>query len=162
MTLMNESGELTPHLKFHVEHLTMKFVTDHEPLYKAHCAEVGWFKEDTPEMMWGDYFAMDKMNVLRIYTVRDAGFNLIGYGIYLVRHNMHYASVKAAYCDMIYIKPEHRGGLGEDFIKWVDQRLKDEGVNSVVHHAKVYYDFGSMLNRLEYEHVENIYIRRLN
>ena len=162
VTLMNESGELTESYKFHVEQLSPKFIEEHAPLYKDHCQEVGWFKQDDPDMAWGDYLALSKAGMLRIFTVRGADHSLIGYGIMFVRFNMHYSAVKVAYCDMIYIKPEFRGGTGEKFVEYIDGHLKEERVHAVVHHAKKYYDFGSMLKRLEYEHVENIYIRRLN
>ncbi len=159
--LANESGDLTPAVLFSKETIR-KIAFEHDPLYKKHCSEVGWFKQDEPQMMWEDYFRIEDVGCLRTYCVRDAGSKLIGYAIYFVRNNLHYAQIKVAQCDMIYIEPPYRGGTGERFIEWVDQSLKAEGVNAVTHHAKVYYDFGSMLKRQEYEHVENIYIRRLN
>lgn len=160
MTLMNESADIIPALKFSKE-TAGALMAEHEPLYLAHCAEVGFYKQDKPEMLWETYFRIEDVGVLRVFCVRDAAYKLVGYGLFFVTMNPHYASVKMAQCDMIYIKPEYRGGMGEKFIEWMDQSLKDEGVKAVSHHAKVYYDFGSMLKRQEYEHVENIYIRRL-
>jgi hypothetical protein len=159
--LMNENGDLTPAILFSKENARRLF-GEHEPLYKKHVFEVGYFKQDKPEMMWGDYFRIEDAGVLRIFCVRAACSKLIGYAIYFVRQNLHYASTKIAQCDMIYIEPEYRGGTGERFVEWIDGHLKAEGVHAVTHHAKTYYDFGSMLKRQKYEHVENIYVRRLN
>jgi hypothetical protein len=161
MTLLNESGAITPAYKF-VKETARILIFEHDALYQKHCAEVGYFKQDKPEMMWMDYFKIEDAGMLRIFCVRDAGSKLVGYAMYFVRQNPHYASTYGAQCDMIYILPEHRGGTGEKFIEWIDQSLKAEGVNVVSHHAKVYYDFGNMLKRLNYEHVENIYLKRLN
>lgn len=138
------------------------FKLEHQPLYIEHCKEVGYFKDFEPEMIWYEYEAIERAGMLRIFTARDASENLIGYGIYFVKRNLHYMKSLVAVCDMIYIKPEFRGGTGENFVQFIDGHLKAEKVNAVSHHAKVYYDFGSMLKRLEYKHVENIYIRRLN
>lgn len=159
-TLMNEKFDLTPAIKFSKES-ARKIMEEHHPLYVKHVAEVGFFKEDVPDMMWGDYFKIEDAGILRVFTVRDAAHKLIGYGIYFVRQNLHYSGTRIAACDMIYIDPQYRGGTGEQFIEWIDESLRSEGVNAVTHHAKVYYDFGSMLKRQEYEHVENIYVRRL-
>jgi hypothetical protein len=159
--LMNESGDITKGIKFSKESVS-KILSEHYPLYVKHVAEVGYFKQDKPDMMWADYFAIEDNGMLRVFCVRDAASKLIGYGLYFVRQNLHYADTKMAQCDMIYIEPEHRGKTGEKFIAWVDQSLKSEGVMVVTHHAKVYYDFGSMLKRQEYTHIENIYVRRLN
>ena len=159
--LMNEMCDLLPAIRFYNE-TARKLMIEHEPLYLKHVEEVGFFKEDKPEMMWSDYFKIEDMGRLRVFTVRDSRHNLIGYAIYFVGQNLHYSGVKLAQCDMIFIEKKYRGGTGEKFIEWIDESLKSEGVNAVVHHAKVYYDFGSMLKRQEYEHVENIYVRRLN
>lgn len=159
--LMNESGDLIPKTNFSKEKV-QNFMADHEPLYLKHCEEVGYYKQDKPEMIWGRYMSLEEAGILRIFTIRDSSYKLIGYGIYFVAQNLHYATAVLAQCDMIYVVPEYRGGMGEKFISWIDESLKSEGVNAVSHHAKVYYDFGSMLKRLEYEHIENIYIRRLN
>lgn len=158
-TLMNESSELVPVLKFCKETIR-NLAHEHEPLYLKHIDEVGFFKDNPPDMMWTNYFNLEDMGMLRTFSVRDAGSKLIGYAIYFTHQSLHHSALKISSCDMIYIAPEYRGGTGEEFIAWIDESLRTEGVNAVIHHVKICCDFGSMLKRLKYEHAENVYIRR--
>jgi hypothetical protein len=51
--------------------------------------------------------------------------------------------------------------LAYQFIKWVDEQLKAEGVQVVYAHVKSAFNFGSMLRRLGYQDHDVTYARRL-
>jgi hypothetical protein len=46
-------------------------------------------------------------------------------------------------------------------IEHADAQLAAEGVQVVFQHVKTAHNFGPLLERLGYEHVENVYAKRL-
>lgn len=135
-------------------------------LRKEHWPELGHYKDIPIHMEWGRYFAMQENGNLRCYIVKSPTneefktYELIGYAFYIVDTHLHYRTTKVAMQDVLYIRKPHRG-FGRDFINWCDQRLKEDGVVTVCHHVKPWYDFGGMLEKLGYERAETIWSRRL-
>lgn len=151
-----------PETKFALER-PQDFCHEHRALYEKHVAEVGAFKDIKPDMLWAEYFMAADIGSVACFTARDASTGrLVGYNIYWIKQNPHYRHSKIAVADMVYLLPEYRGGTGEKFISWCDTMLKGCGVQVVTQHVKTYFEFGSMLKRLEYVHVENLYVRRLD
>ena len=107
------------------------------------------------------YYNMENAGVLRIYTSRDLDYKIIGYAVFFVRHNPHYKTSLQAVQDVLYIDPDCRG-FGADFISWCEAQLKLEGVQKVFHHVKVKHNWGKLLERMGYDHVEHIYAKRLD
>lgn len=131
------------------------------PLLKEHWAEVDNLGSPIdPDIE--TYLTVEEAGFIRVYTVRDNDSKkLLGYAIYFVRRANHFKNELHAVQDMIFIRKESRG-LNGDFIRWCDQQLKAEGVNVVFNNVKVAHDFGPLLERLGYTHVEQSYARRLN
>lgn len=90
------------------------------------------------------------------------GATLVGYALYIVNSNPHYASSIQAVQDVIYLDPAVRGGTGYKFIKWCDEQLAAEGVQASYHHVKAAHNFGKLLERQGYELVDLIYAKRLD
>ena len=100
---------------------------------------------------------------MRVFTARTSVGSLAGYCIFFVRHNLHYSTSLQALQDVLFLAPEMRGcGTGLMFLAWCDERLREEGVQVVYHHAKVALDFGPLLTKLGYERIDYIYGRRLD
>lgn len=131
------------------------------PMVLAQGDEMGHYKgERQINMDWDLYNFLSEAGRLYCFTARKEGI-LIGYGLYMVGPHPHYKEVKFASEDLLYIKKEERG-FGKDFIKWMDEEMKKDGVTTVTQYVKPWYDFSSMLLRLGYEKAETVYSRRLN
>lgn len=130
------------------------------PLLEAHYREVAHYQDIPLEPDYAAYQTLEDIGIFRIYTTRLENGNLVGYAAYLIAPHLHYRSVLNATMDVVYIAPEYRG-MGRQFIEWCDQQLKVDGVETVTQHVKVAHDFSPMLERMGYEWVEKILIRRL-
>lgn len=107
------------------------------------------------------YNQMEQLGLIRCYTARENGV-LVGYAMYIVNHNLHYKQSFQAVQDVIFISKPHRKGLtGYRLIKFADKMLEQDGVQVVYQHVKVYGDFGKVLERQGYKHVEKIFSKRL-
>lgn len=129
-------------------------------LLTAHYQEVAHYQDIELDPDYEGYAALEQAGALRIYTARTDG-KLIGYAVYIVRHNLHYRSSLQAVQDVLFIHQVHRG-RGMIFIDWCDQQLKAEGVAVVYQHVKVKLDYGPALAKLGYEPIDHIYGRRLD
>jgi GNAT superfamily N-acetyltransferase len=147
-------------VKFQVENLD-QFLAEAVPLLFAHWKEIAHYEdiELKPDMV--AYGAAERAGTLRIFTARDEDNKLVGYSLFFVRRNPHYADSLQASQDIIYID-KNRRGFGARFIKWCDGQLKSEGVQAVYHHVKAKHNFGPLLERMGYELVDYIYAKRLD
>jgi len=105
-----------------------------------------------------------------VYTVRaftvvdnESLAPLIGYAVFFVHRNPHYRSSLQAVEDVIYLDPEYRRGrTASRLVRFAERRLTEDGVQVIYHHAKVAHPaLGKILERMGYEHIENIYGKRV-
>lgn len=135
-------------------------------LRHEHWEEVGHYKDIPIDMEWEKYLNLESMGKLRCYTVRSAlneEFTesiLQGYAFFLVDKHLHYKTTLVASQDILYIRKHYRG-IGKNFLKWCDDQLKKEGVVTVTHHAKPWFNYGNLFEKLGYEKAETIWARRL-
>jgi hypothetical protein len=147
---------------FQRESYTPTLIEEIAPLLYAHWKEIATYRDIELKPQWDTYMAHEQQGYLRIYTVRHLG-RLVGYSVYVVAKNLHYADSLQANNDIVYLAPELRGKfLGMRFLKWCDASLKADGVQSVILHIKKAHDWGSMAERLGYFAEETIYRRRLD
>lgn len=106
------------------------------------------------------FIKLDDNGALRVFTVRD-GSELIGYCIHHVYKHLHFRNSLQSIQDAIYIAKKHRG-IGKQFISWVDDQLKSEGVDAVYHSVSLRCDYSKALVELGYEKFETNYVRRLH
>jgi hypothetical protein len=131
-------------------------------LLKAHWEEVTYDPDMLPQPDMTEYECIERGNGLKLFTARDDG-KLIGYCIMFINYSMHYGYAKQAVQDLLYIKPEHRGGdMLERFIKHIDAELQAEDVKLVFQMVKPSRDFGKKLLAMGYRHDETVYSRRLS
>lgn len=135
---------------------------DMMPLLEDHYQEIARFKDIPLDPDIDRYEIINESDGLKIYIVYDDQ-GLQGYAAFFVSPHVHYKGSLQAMQDVLYIKNRHRKtGLGSKFISYCDDELKKLGVQVVYHHSKVAKDFGETLKGLGYEHVENIYGKRLD
>lgn len=164
---MNNSPTAASKYTFAVEPLSPDLFDETLPLLMAHWEEIAHFKDIPLKPDQAAYEAIAAAGNLRVYTVRESGpiARLIGYAVFFLRRNMHYSTSLQAVQDILYLDPSARGKLvGLRFIKYCDEELRKEGVQVAMHHVKVKpgLDFGPMLERIGYEPVDRIFVRRLD
>jgi GNAT superfamily N-acetyltransferase len=135
---------------------------DGEPLLRRHWQEIAHYQDIPYAPMWDRYEMLEASGMLRIYTARLDG-QLVGYCVFTVMFNIHYGSSLEANEDVLFLAPEQRKGrVGIRLIKFADELLRSEGVQVVRRHVKLAHDFGAIYQRLGYEPVDQIYMRRLD
>jgi len=147
-------------VEFARESLTPELWAEAMPLLFAHKGEIAHFADIPLEPDVAMYSAVDAAGALRCFTARRDGA-LIGYCLFFVRPNPHYASSVQAVQDVLYLDPERRGITGYRFVRWCDEQLAAEGVEVVYHHLKAKHDHPALMRALGYEVVDYIYARRL-
>lgn len=130
-------------------------------LLQDHWNEIAKYKDIPVEPDWAKYYRIEELGNLRVFTVRS-GMDLVGYAVFFLSNNPHYASSFQATQDVLFLRKDQRGFTGAKFIKWCDAQLKMVGVQAVYHHTKKEQNFGPMLERMGYELVDLVYARRLD
>jgi hypothetical protein len=143
------------------EHLDGTLWDEAMPLLREHWKEVAHYPDIPLDVDTESYERLDEAGAIRCYTARDDG-TLVGYALYFVRPNLHYAGSIQAVQDVLYLHPAVRGGTGYRFIRWCDEQLTKQAVQCVYHHVKVIHDFGRLLERQGYEKIDIIYGKRLD
>jgi hypothetical protein len=151
---------------FQLEAFSDALLAEMLPLLERHWREVAHYLDIPLEVDASVYHAAESRGALRIYTVRDcspdAANQLLGYSVYFVRANPHYASSVQAVQDVVYVSPTARGSTGARLIRYADDQLRLAGVQAVYHHVKVAHNWGAMLERMGYQAVDVIYAKRLD
>jgi GNAT superfamily N-acetyltransferase len=108
------------------------------------------------------YEAAEKAGILKIFTARADGI-LVGYFAALVQSGLHYQDHIFAHNDVLFLHKSHRKGMmGAKLIRFAENCLKQDGVSMLFINTKVHAPFDPLLKRMKYQHVENIYSKRLN
>lgn len=147
--------------RFSEEPLTLEWINEALPLLYKHYREIAHYQDIPLDIDVESYLTAYDHGSVKLYTSRDTNGELIGYACYFVRKNIHYSDSLQAVQDVIYLDPTRRG-TGGRFLLWCDSKLRELGVQVVYHHVKLAFDFGPMLERFGYEHIENIWARRLD
>lgn len=133
-----------------------------KPLLEAHWEEIALNKEKiklNPD--WDVYHSLEDANQLKIFTAREDG-KLIGYFVVFVRTNPHYKDHLFASNDIIFVsEPYRKGFTGTKLIKFAEKCLKEDGVSVLTINTKRHKPFDSILCRLGFKHIENIYSKYL-
>ncbi len=135
-------------------------INEVKPLLSDHWEEVAYYKDIKLAPDYDLYEEIERKGMLRVFVMRVEG-ELVGYAAYFIKEHIHYKNTVMAAQDVVFIAKEHRGGSGYKFIKWCDEQLKADGVHIVTQHVKAAHNFGKMLERMDYELMDLIYVRRL-
>lgn len=130
------------------------------PILKEHYTEIASYLDIKFEPNIEEYYKLEDMGFFIVYTAREDN-ELIGYNAFFIKNNMHYKSCKVASEDVIYIRKDKRG-FGKHFIKWCDEQLKSIGVHVVTHHIKFKHDWSEILERMNYDKIDMILMKRLD
>lgn len=103
-------------------------IEDLKPLLAEHHAELALYKDEIPlDPNFDLYFNLDRVGLIRCYTVRLEGV-LVGYAIFsIVARHLHYAH-RWAINDIIWIHPDHRNfGIGSELCDVFEADLARNG-----------------------------------
>lgn len=132
------------------------------PLLEKHWEEIAINKDHiklNPD--WEAYADLEASGNLKIFTARDAGA-LIGYFVVFVRKHIHYKDHFFAHNDILFLsEPYRKGYTGIKLIKFAEECLKADGVSVLTINTKTHRPFDGVLQRLGFNHVENIYSKFL-
>lgn len=135
---------------------------DARPLLEKHWQEIAVNKEHiklNPD--WEAYADLEASGNLKIFTARD-GSALIGYFVVFVRNHIHYKDHLFAHNDILFLsEPYRKGFTGIKLIKFAEECLKADGVSVLTINTKTHKPFDGVLQRLGFNHVENIYSKLL-
>lgn len=132
------------------------------PLLDAHWREIAHFPDIPLDVNIARYEQAEDAGVLRTFAARRDG-ELVGYAIYSVAFNSHYSGSLQAVQDVLFIHPDHRrSGAGLKLLREADQQMAADGVQAVYQHEKLAHPFSPLMERLGYECIERIWVKRLD
>jgi len=107
------------------------------------------------------FMVLYDLNMLHAFAVlKDT--KLVGYSVYLSAPTMHHMNTQTAVCDVVYIHKDHRKGrVGLNLIRYAEHWLQDIGIEWVFLNVKTQLDFGPLLERFGYKHIEKVYSKYL-
>ena len=131
-------------------------------LFKLHWDEVALnkdFIELNPD--YDSYHQHEQNDNLKIFTAREDK-QLVGYFAVIVTYSLHYCDHKFATNDVIFMHKDHRKGMaGMKLIKFAMECLAEDGVSVLMMNTKVHRPYDAVLKRLKFDHIENVYSKRL-
>ena len=127
-----------------------------KPLLEQHWKEIALHQDEIKlEPNWNAYAQMASVGSLRVYTARKNG-ELVGYFVVFVMPSLHYRRFMFANNDILFLKKsERKGTAGIKLIKFAVESLQAENVKLINVNVKKKQDFGPLLERLGFEHVED-------
>jgi len=132
------------------------------PLLEKHWEEIAINKDHiklNPD--WDAYADLEASGNLKIFTARNDGA-LVGYFVVFVRKHIHYKDHLFAHNDILFLsEPYRKGYTGIKLIKFAEECLKADGVSVLTINTKTHRPFDGVLQRLGFNHVENIYSKLL-
>lgn len=107
------------------------------------------------------YLWLDKHGHLAFFVVREKKESrIVGFALFFLDREIQQQDVTSARQSLNFIQKPHRGAA-YPFLKFCDDILKKQGINSVWRQSTIKRDIGKVYERLGYELVEMSYRRRL-
>jgi len=144
-------------MQISLEPYSEELVAELHDLFSMHCDEISVFGEKvSPDLKV--YGALAENNAINIFVAREKGM-AIGYIIFFLSNHLHYKNMRVASQDLLYLHPDYRKGMtGLKLIKEAEATLD---VDCILQNTKSSRDLGPLFERLGYEKMETIYMRKL-
>jgi GNAT superfamily N-acetyltransferase len=145
------------------EVVTKELIDEMLPMLEEHRKELTAYKDIKLNVDYERYIGAYNIGMFRVFVARDENNSIVGYVAYFINNNAHYSDYVYAIQDVLYVDKSRRGGvIGAKLLKYADNALKNEhNVSVVTQHTKVFHDIGPFLEKMGYEFVEKIYMKRL-
>jgi len=137
-----------------------KVVASH--LFEEHYEEIARNKQVMKlKPNWQLYDQMNATGWLFIYIAMQDDV-CIGYSMNIMMHHLHYADLRIAQNDVLFVKKELRGGrLGLRLLKATEDHAKSEGCKLMLWHAKENTALDKLLPKLKYGVQEIMYSKEI-
>ena len=107
------------------------------------------------------YRKSEEMGTIFILSARQ-GDKLIGYSVNFVTNHLHYADLRIAQNDLLFISKEHRGGrIGLKLIRETENHATSLGCKLMLWHCKENTTLSALLPRIKYGEQDIIYSKEL-
>ena len=139
-----------------------EFVVLADPLFEEHYEEIARNKQIMKlKPNYQLYEALNSTGWLFIYVaMRDDV--CIGYSMNIMMHHLHYADLRIAQNDILFVKKEFRGGrLGLRLLKVTEDHARSEGCKLMLWHAKENTALAELLPKLKYGVQEIMYSKEI-
>ena len=139
-----------------------EFVVLADPLFEEHYEEIARNKQIMKlKPNYQLYEALNSTGWLFIYVaMRDDV--CIGYSMNIMMHHLHYADLRIAQNDILFVKKEFRGGrLGLRLLKVTEDYARSEGCKLMLWHAKENTALAELLPKLKYGVQEIMYSKEI-
>ena len=133
-----------------------------DPLFEEHYEEIARNKQVMKlKPNYQLYEALNSTGWLFIYVaMRDDV--CIGYSMNIMMHHLHYADLRIAQNDILFVKKEFRGGrLGLRLLKVTEDHARSEGCKLMLWHAKENTALAELLPKLKYGVQEIMYSKEI-
>ena len=133
-----------------------------DPLFEEHYEEIARNKQIMKlKPNYQLYEALNSTGWLYIYVaMRDDV--CIGYSMNIMMHHLHYADLRIAQNDILFVKKEFRGGrLGLRLLKATEDHARSEGCKLMLWHAKENTALAELLPKLKYGVQEIMYSKEI-
>ena len=137
-----------------------KVVANH--LFEEHYEEIARNKQVMKlKPNWQLYDQMNATGWLFIYIAMQDDV-CIGYSMNIMMYHLHYADLRIAQNDVLFVKKEFRGGrLGLRLLKATEDYAKSEGCKLMLWHAKENTALDKLLPKLKYGVQEIMYSKEI-
>lgn len=105
------------------------------------------------------YLMLDADGSLAFFTARRDG-KIVGFACFFLDTEIQQKEIRSATQSFVYVDKKHRG-MGYPFMKFCDDILKKQGINSVWRQSTAKLDISKIYERMGYTFVEASYLRRL-
>ncbi len=132
------------------------------PFISAHHTEISKYTdlELAPDME--KYKTIAEHGLYSVFTVRSDEGELLGYAGFFMSPMLHFKNSHQAVCDLIYVRPEYRrSGIGNDFVSFIDDMLREKGISAVFYNVPAKMDWSELLVKKGYELHDRMYSRRI-
>ena len=139
-----------------------EFVVLADPLFEEHYEEIARNKQIMKlKPNYKLYEALDSTGWLFIYVAMQDDV-CIGYSMNIMMHHLHYADLRIAQNDILFVKKEFRGGrLGLRLLKVTEDHARSEGCKLMLWHAKENTALAKLLPKLKYGVQEIMYSKEI-
>lgn len=122
-----------------------------QPLLELHYNELTLNKECIRlQPRWDVYTELERLGLFVLFTARE-GVPLAGYNAFFLQSHMHYASLKTAQNDVLFMHPAYRRGTTAlRFLDYCEQQLTEMGAGKIGYHIKFSLDWRPILHRRGY------------
>ena len=133
-----------------------------EPLFEEHYEEIARNKQIMKlKPNYHLYEALNSTGWLFIYVAMQDDV-CIGYSMNIMMHHLHYADLRIAQNDILFVKKEFRGGrLGLRLLKVTEDHARSEGCKLMLWHAKENTALAKLLPKLKYGVQEIMYSKEI-